>query len=468
MIDAARLDNLRVVIMAHEKLATEMILRRANRMLQRFVVGEYVQPIETSRENANEITIKETRSTIYIGTAGSRKFGRSDTIHRLLASEVAKYDDPDEFYAGPVQAVPRTGRIVLETTAQGYNFLRRNYYDAKNGRSNFHAHFFPWFWHDEYELIGPPLTDKTPEELELQRLFPEITDSKLRWRREKLMEPGFLDNPLLFNQEYPTTDHEAFIASGNTVFNTQAIDKMLKAAKPPIFKGNVDVSGSISSDPRGFVWIWKFPAPGRSYVAFGDPAEGLAKRDLSAGVVMDYHTGEIVAVWLGHIDPDQFGRQLVGLAHYYKDALLGIEVNNHGIATVITARDLGYDNLYRRMVYDQATEQETPKLGWKTDVITKPIMINDFKAAVRDGKIIIPDERILLQLMAYEEKEPASENTEYRKMGAPSGENDDLVIAVSGAFQMRKYSAPTQEENIPTNYLEHAKQTRAAGSRISG
>lgn len=451
--------NVRSVVVAHDKPSTERMLAKVKKYFQRFVVDGYIEPVTLTTESKNEITVEETGSTIYIGTAGSRTFGRGDTVHNLLLSEAAKYENPDEIFSGIVQAVPLDGRIIIETTANGFNYLRKIYYDAKNGLSNYHAHFFPWFWHDEYELPGAPLTDKTPDELLLQQQFPEITDEKLRWRRFKLAEPGFVKNPLLFKQEYPATDHEAFISTGNTVFNSQAIDKMLKLAKPPVFKGNVEVNGQVSSEPTGFLWIWKFPTPGRWYVVFGDPAEGLGKGDFSAGIVMEYNTGEIVAVWHGHIDPDQFGRQLVGLARYYRNALLGIEVNNHGIATVIAARDTGYDNLYRRMVYDQESDQETQKLGWKTDLLTKPIMINEYKAAVRDGLTYIPDERVLLQLMAYEEKEPANESSTHRKMGAPSGEHDDLVIAASGAFQMRKYTSPgTETENVSTNYLEHARQ----------
>ena len=63
------------------------------------------------------------------------------------------------------------------------------------------------------------------------------------------------------------------------------------------------------------LWIWKFPKRGQHFVVFGDTAEGLGKGDYSAGVVMEYDTAEVVAVWHGHIDPDQFGRQLVGLAN---------------------------------------------------------------------------------------------------------------------------------------------------------
>jgi hypothetical protein len=433
------------------------MLQKVKKYFQRFVINDYIQPITLRTESKNEIVVDETGSTIYIGTAGSRTFGRGDTVHNLLLSEAAKYDDPDEIFAGIVQAVPIDGRVVIETTANGYNFLRRMYYDAKGGVSNYQAHFFPWFWHDEYQIKGAPI-ERTTEEIVICQQFPEITDDQLRWRRWKKSEPGFVKNPLLFNQEYPLTDHEAFIASGNTVFNTKAIDAMIDLAKPPIFKGNVDINGQVSDDSNGFLWIWKFPERGKTYVLFGDPAEGLGKGDYSAGVVMLYDTGEVVATWYGHIDPDQFGRQMVGLGRYYREALLGIEVENHGHTALVAARDSGYDNLYRRVTYDEQTEQETQKIGWSTNLVTKPIMIGELKAVIRQRQIDIPDERILLELMAYEEKEPTSDSTTHRRLGAPSGEHDDLVMATAGAFQMRKYSAPVEYGDVPTNYLDHARQ----------
>jgi len=462
-IKSAKYHNLRSVVVAHDKESTQRMLQKMKKYFERFIVNDYVQPVTLRTENKNEIVVEETGSTIYIGTAGSRTFGRGDTVHNLLLSEAAKYDDPDEIFAGIVQAVPIDGRVIIETTANGYNYLRRLYYDAKSGVSNYKAHFFPWFWHDEYKLAGAPI-ERTPEEIELCTKFPEITDDQLRWRRYKKSEPGFVKNPLLFSQEYPATDHEAFISSGNTVFNTLAVDALLKKAKPPIFKGNVDVLGQVSDDQQGFFWIWQFPGRGKTYVAFTDPSEGLGKGDYAAGVIMEYDTAAIVAVWHGHIDADQLGRQMVGAARYYNQALLGIEDNNHGIATLIAARDTGYENLYKRMVYDEATEQETSKLGWHTDTKSKPLMINELKAVVRERQIDIPDERILLQMMSFEEKEPASEGTEYRKLGAPAGEHDDLVIAASGAFQMRKYTSPMEDDSdVPTNYFEHARRNLQTG-----
>jgi hypothetical protein len=62
----------------------------------------------------NELTFPKTNSMFYIGTAGSRKFGRGDMITDLHCSEVAYWEDPKSLITGLFQAVPRNGgEIVL-------------------------------------------------------------------------------------------------------------------------------------------------------------------------------------------------------------------------------------------------------------------------------------------------------------------------------------------------------------------
>lgn len=452
-IEALAVPNTRVVIVAQEKPTAAMMLRKVRTFIERFYEDDEFIPVPMEVESKNELLIKETNSTIYIGTAGSRMFGRGDTVHRLLLTEFAKYENPDEIFTGIMQAVPSTGRIVIETTANGYNHLRQLWYASKQGLTNFTPHFFPWFWHEDYQLDGL-LTEKLQEEIAMQQQFPEITDQRLLWRREKIKEINYKqEDPKLFRQEYPATDHEAFIASGNKVFNSTALEAMLKLKRAPRLIGNVDVTGKFGTDPSGFLWVWELPKPGMSYVIAGDPSEGLSMNDPSAAVVMERVSAKIVAVWHGYKDPDQFGEDLVGMGRWYNRAVVGPEDNNHGIATIIKMRDLGYDNIYKRLIYDTMSQRNTEKLGWHTDLKTKPMMVGEAKAMIREGQVDIPDERILIEMLSYEEKEKSNPDQEYKKMGAALGSHDDLVIATCIALQLRKFTSAPFADDLPTSYL---------------
>lgn len=454
-IEALSVPNTRVVIVAQLAATAVMMLRKVQTYISRLYDEDKFRDIPLEVESKNEIRIRETNSTIYIGTAESKKFGRGDTVHRLLLSEYAQYENPEDITTGIMQTVPATGRIVIETTANGYNHFRDLYYASKRNQTTFKSFFFPWFLHTEYQTIGAPLTDKSREELALQEQIPEITDNKLRWYRKKKIEMDYSTNdPTLIRQEYPATDHEAFISSGNKVFNTKALETLLAKVKRPIMVGDVDVNGHFTTDVYGFVSIWELPKPGLSYVIGGDPSEGLSTGDPAAAVVMERVSARIVAVWHGYKDADQFGDDLTGLGLFYNTAVVGPEANNHGIATIIKIRDNGYQNLYNRVSYDTVSQKTSEQLGWKTDLKTKPMMIGELKALVRDGQVDIPDERIITEMLSFEEKEKTNQNQEYKKMGAALGAHDDFVIATAIAVQLRKFTPTPFVGDLPTSYLD--------------
>lgn len=448
-IDCLHRPHTRSVVISHDKDATQRLLMKVKNYIRRFANGDEIVTIDMNLDNKDEILFAETGSTFYIGTAGaSKRFGRGDTIHNLLLSEYAFYENPDELLTGIQQSVPKDGRIIIETTANGYNDFRTLWYNSKDGKTAFTPHFFPWYVHGEYTLPGElPADQKTAEELEMQQKHPEITDGNVLWRREKMRE--FANNPHLFNQEYPTDDHDAFVASGSAVFNTDALQWYAGQTKPPIFHGNVDEKGQISSDSRGFLKLWAFKDPQKSYLVGGDVAEGLSTGDYCSAHVIEYETGNMVATWHGHVDPDQFGAVLVGLGRYYNGATVGCESNNHGFTTNLAMKRLGYSAIYARITYDTVTQRQTEQLGWRTDAKTKPVMVGDLKALVRERAIVIPDEQTIRELFAFQESEPVSSVSSHRRLGAASGEHDDRVISLAIALQMRKLVGAPVMQNQP-------------------
>lgn len=200
-IDFILEDNQRCVVMSHETDATQRLMDRV-----KFYVNCFERKNNTKlnlRYNSRSEMVNEGNgSSFYIGTAESRSFGRGDTITSLHLSEFAFYPDPEKILAGVMQAVIPTGKVFIESTANGFNFFKGFWDEAKNGNRPFKAHFYNPTW--EYDEVF--LANKKAE---LGRFY---------------------------EQEYPMTDSEAFLTSGNLYFDSESLKWYLDNAKDPISK----------------------------------------------------------------------------------------------------------------------------------------------------------------------------------------------------------------------------------------
>lgn len=182
---------------------------------------------------------------------------------------------------------------------------------------------------------------------------------------------------------------------------------------------------------EGPVSIWEEPQWGHAYVIGADVAEGLEHGDFSDASVLDVDGGLLVAKWHGHIDVDLFGEELNLLGRWYNNALIGVESNAMGIATVAALRRKQYPRLFRRRVVGQVSEKFTPQWGWHTNKATKAKMIPELAKALRDRAIDIRDEYTLAELRTYIRDEKAQMH------GSP---HDDRVMSLAIAVQMLDYA----------------------------
>lgn len=387
-------------------------------------------------------------------------------------SEVATWESGEDLVASLMQTVPdaevmdKPSMVFLESTAEGRgNYFHKEYVAAAEGKNNYQPAFAPWWILDTYER------DATFEELgklndyelflvdlmrnghdTLGHHFPiseEAIPRKLAFYRRKAKD--FAATPERLPQEYPSTWQEAFIASGKNVFNPLALQEMEKDATPledvdyykitpledrPYEEFELEkVSFEPNETPDDFTYkaplkIWEKPKPYKEYVIGADVAEGLKGGDFSVATVVDVSTMEVVARWRGHCDPDKFGEILGALGTYYNYALIGVEVNNHGLTTVQKLRDTFYTNLYKRdRGYDEEWETPTVNLGWKTDMRTKRLMIDDLIKLVRERVIKDKDIVFINEAFSYVRDERG-------RMNAEEGSHDDVVMSTAIAYQL--------------------------------
>ena len=400
--------------------------------------------------------------------------GRSATIHFFHGSEVAFWEAKADVVSSAVQAVPMHANTFafLESTANGVGgFFYDEWQFAKKGESAFKALFFAWHEHFEYELEAAENMVYDEEEQELLEIFAEKNypreswDRKIMWRREKKKE--FRSDPKKFYQEYPKDDMEAFLASGRPVFDIGKLVKMEQFAmkqKAPMFGQILGSEDTFSKEKYVFqqvpvqmegsdptpLKVWELPIkadpnkrlPAAKYVIGVDVSEGKLnnedpkkQNDYSVIDVTRQDTLNTVARWRGHIDPDLLGAVVFAIGMFYNEALVGVEINNHGLTTVQSLRNKFYRNLYMRETSEEHQFQErTATMGWQTNRKTKPLIINNMVQAIRDDDIIDLDIVFIRECMTYIRDDQGHTN-------AQEGMFDDTVMAKAIALQMSSYNS---------------------------
>lgn len=408
---------------------------------------------ELDEDTKSGLSFKGMNSQLFISLAI-----RSTAIHNLHISEWALCEDTEIMTS--LGAVSPEGNITGETTGNGVgNHAYELYHETKLGESEYKGHFFPWFIQPEYRLplngIDPKTLIKTKDEECLDQIMRRdhglfLEPEQLLFRRAKQKELKGI-----FRQEFPETDDDAFLTSGHKFFEPRKIHRLLLEAKdytrqnPPI------------QDPHEDWIIWEAPAHKHIYAAGADTAEGGG--DYSYLKVLCVTCRREAFRYRARCGVDVFYRTLDKWGRDYKNSLLAVERNNHGHAVLLGLEEIcHYPNLYREEIQTRAVigqDKKQAKLGWITDKISKPLMLDDLKYAIEgnsdeDENHFAPEFTVLDQVLLSECLTFEEINGKYE---AIEGKHDDGVIASAIAFQMykrlRRYVRFPEEGTHPGIYL---------------
>ncbi len=347
----------------------------AQKLLEK--VKHFIEPlgVPLRYDSRNELYNEQMKSRFYIGSAASVTTGRGQTINNLHVSELAFYDKADQLMTGLLQAVPKEGNVIIESTANGMgNFFHREWKKTDNDESAYTAHFFPWSSDPLYTAFVEPDFRPTNDERKAIEQF-GLTRGQVMWMRNKKKEFKSDD---AFKQEFPLSPNEAFISSGNPAFDMHSLQEMLERTKKPKIIGNLvgnKYHMSIEETDKGYLSVYEEPKDIDEYVVGADVAQTV---DFSSAHVIKKRTAEVVAVWHGRIDPKDFGKELERLGYYYNTAMIGVERNNQGIATLVQLNDSYYPMLYYREDITDTGENSTSKLGWECVAPDTKILMSDF------------------------------------------------------------------------------------------
>ena len=334
--------------------------------------------------------------------------------------------------------------IFIESTAEGEgNDYWQRCMDAMEAQERalatntplhfleYRFHFFPWWINPEYNADPKGVTVSTSNLaylIDLQKtLDVTFTPSQLAWY--ELKSRDIKDR---MKEQYPSFPEEAFLTSGNKLFNAEIIKaKLTSDTRPPIEQDN-------------HLSIYAHYKRGHRYALGADVAQGIG-RDSSTIVVIDFTKNEIVATYHSNkIDPVAFAHEIMRVGNMYGSCLAAPEANNVGHTTVVTLNEI-YSNIYYYELKGYTQDKETERLGWLSNLHTKPRMMYDLADAFQSEEtpLICPDPAILREALAYQKDDATTPGIQRPQAAQHTTRHFDLLTAAAIAWQMNAHATIT-------------------------
>jgi hypothetical protein len=410
----------KTLVMTHKAESTAALFEMTKRYYDN--TPNALKP-STKYSSKKELKFDKLDSGYMVATAGGDAVARGETLTGAHLSELAFWpkSSAKALLSGLLDAIPnaRGSAVFIESTANGvsgefYDFWKK----AEAGENGYVPIFLPWFIQAEYREPVPDGFERTPNEEDLVERH-GLDDEQLMFRRRKVAEKG-LD---LFRQEYPSTPDEAFLTTGRPVFNSEQLAELARTAPLPLYSMGL-VNDRIEKDPRGELLVYREVDPKDTYYIGADVAMGVRGGDYSVAQILDSKKRQ-AGVWRGHVHPDHFATVLAALGYHYNTARIIVEANNHGILTCTRlGKDLAYPDFYTETVYDKLDDRETVNLGFRTTVKSKPLVIDQLRASLRDCELELNDLTTIRELLTYIV-------TDTGAMEAEEGCHDDTVTSLA-------------------------------------
>lgn len=329
----------------------------------------------------------------------SEEAGRSESLSLLIIDEGAFIRWIERIWQASYPTLSTGGMAIILSTANGMaNFYHKLWQKSIEGKSLFNPIRLHWYYHP----------DRNREWYEIQ----QANMSQMQLAQEVLAD---------------------FVASGNLVFDLSSLRAMHDECSmiSPIETLYMD-----ENDPRNACGLYLFQRPVNfmEYILSVDTAKGGAG-DYHAAHVLEKGTGAQVAEYRTKVPLDIFNRRLFELGMLYNGATTAVE-NNFGVATIFHLLNGDYPNVWE---YTNPLKQGSKEHGFPTNSLTRPILIEEMEASIREGVSGVQGIRTVNEMMSFAWSKKA-------KAEAMAGNHDDLVISYGIGRYVRKTSVGT---NVP-------------------
>ena len=440
-----------------------------------------------------ELFFDRLNSSWRIDTA-TAQVGRSRTLNFVHFSEAAFYRcSLSELQMGIGEAMTEDCICIYETTANGFNEAK----DLWDSHSCVNL-FYEWWRTAEYRATDFDFEKGADAWLTARIAFLKergLDREQIAWYCRKYA--SFLDKNTV-KQEYPCTPEEAFVSSGNCIFDKESIaNRILQLGGScrgrvgyftydkigiPIEGADGDVVDmewrieniAFVESRDGYVTLHEEPLQkrdsrgivlsGAPYVLGGDTA-GAGEDYFAAKVICNLDGRTVATLHRQRMDEDLYGEQIFCLGAYYNHALIAIETNYSRHPTRVLQK-YEYPNLYLRERLDRQNDTVEAVVGFETTPKTRPIILAELVARMRDDPSIESDIGTLKEMLTFVKLESGRQE-------AMAGYHDDLVMSLAIAHHIASRQARTwieikreSDRFIETNFCGDERETGHQGYMI--
>lgn len=467
--------NVRIV--PHEKDTEDEFRNRLDVMFEN--LADHLKP-NTKYYSKGEILFHDTAKNVLNSSikivvpsqiTKSQK-GRGLTLTDLHLTEIPFWKGDQRKTLTALLTAAQHGEVTVESTASGIEWFYKVYNQGKEHTGQWNSHFYEWWWTREYRLPGAKFVQArkkewvllmpgeklkdvwsvpsdaiseieraakrakfdnaklTTDEIDLAKKILAHLKAKgfvkkaavwscdevaeyVAWRRRKINDDTSEED---FKVEYPSNDVDCFENTGRAVVSA----KYLKVTCRPLNEGE----------------------PNHRYVVAADTSLGRNGGDPAAIQVLDLDTGLQAHSEELLISPDLLAFRLVELSELFGFAMIAVERNNTGIATLRKLNELVEDErIYKeltmaahravnegRKTFDEAMDEA--EFGIATTTANKAVMGVYIEEAIRNGQIGLSSEAFCTQARTVVWKDT-------NKWEALPGQHDDMFMALAIANYVR-------------------------------
>ncbi|MCT2196191.1 terminase family protein [Paenibacillus sp. p3-SID1389] len=436
--------NTNYLIVSYKGDSAKDLFAKLKRMNQYLPRDKYHVFPRTGKDNRDELVLSN-GSTIRSTTTGNKDLGRGMSLMYVLLSEAAFYSDLNEVLLALEPALQKTekSKIVLESTANGFNHFQQLYDRATKGLSKYKAFFFPFystayekqFAFDIKEAVNWYRSTNKGQRLSAKDLSPEQKQlhdagcslNMLMWREYILQDK----DKNQFYQEYPATDIQAFVNTGRSIFDQTRITDAIHYVLPPITKEEILKHESFPDILKQYIGkgleIYHLPKPKQRMFAGVDVASGSGN-DYSTVSVFGADGQQYASFCRNDIPVYKFAEIVRAIGLFFNYAFLVIERNGFGTSVLERLREgeIPYLNLFKHRHFDKGKTRL--QLGWSSNAVTKNKAVTDAKEMFECQLVQVNCRETLKQMQTFVDKDGKAENKSRTQ-------HDDLVISLMLAIQ---------------------------------
>lgn len=263
--------NVRCGIIAQDREAAEVIFRDKVLFAYNNLPEWIRKAMPLATENKSELVFSHNNSSIRVATSM-----RSGTIHRLHISEYGKIcakfpDKAKEVQTGSIPAVPKSGILIVESTAEGregnfFKMTQRAMGQHQQGKTmtqrDYRFHFYAWWMDPNYRMspVGVVVTQGDKDYFTRVEAAMGVTlDVQQRAWYLATRAADFSGEEEKMWQEFPSTPDEAFqVSTEGTYYAMQLANarKDGRICRVPYMPGvPVDTFWDIGVNDENCIWF---------------------------------------------------------------------------------------------------------------------------------------------------------------------------------------------------------------------